>query len=86
MKIRITETVADWFEDRTITLRKDLYDNYKLVALGNNLIWTLKCYSKGRYMEKYDLAPTSKERINEIIKELNITEIEENLYCKVNQN
>lgn len=85
MKIRITETVADWFEDRVIELRTDLYDEYKLVALGNNLIWTLKCYSKGKYITKYDLAPTNKERIQKIVKELNITDVTENIYCKLNQ-
>ncbi len=86
MKIRITVTVSDWFEDRTIELNTSLYDEYKLVAKGNNMIWSLECFSKGKYITHYDLAPTGKERINEIIKQLNITEIKENIYCKVNQN
>lgn len=85
MKIRITETVADWFQDRTINLNTYLYDNYKLVALGTSMLWTLKCYSKGKYITKYDLAPTNKERIQKIVKELNITDVTENIYCKLNQ-
>jgi len=85
MKILITETVSDWFEDRVIELMTNVYDKYKLVAKGNNMIWSLECFSKGKYITHYDLAPTSKERINEIIKELNITEIKENIYCKVNK-
>jgi len=84
MKIRITVDVSDWFEDRVHELKTERYSSYKLIALGNNMVWTLLCCNdKGIEVERFTLAPTGIESMEKIIEKLKITDIKENIYCKI---
>lgn len=82
MKIRITEYSADWFVDRLIELDTSKYKSYSLSALGTNMIWTLDCYTKTGWNDRFFLAPSGND-IKKLVKELNITDIKENMYCKI---
>ncbi len=76
MKINVTVSVSDWFEDKQIELDIKRFDYFTMEC--KSLLWTLHCWKgkqseKPQLMESYALAPY--QSINKIIDELDIREI-----------
>lgn len=73
MKIWVTVTVSDWFEDKPIELDVKRFSFFTLEC--KSLLWTLHCwkgehYNKYQLIESHDLAPN--QNINTLIDELDI--------------
>lgn len=76
MKIYVTRTVSDWFEDKPIELDIKQFDYFSLECLS--LLWTLHCWKgkqweKKQIIESHDLAPN--QSISKLLDELDIREI-----------
>lgn len=78
MKILITKSVSDWFEDEWIELDTTKFDHYKLRA--NEMVWQLECFKtkfgESFYIDHFDISPQFDVKI--LIRELNVTEIKGN--------
>lgn len=76
MKIYVTVTAADWFEDRSMELDPKKFDYFSLEC--KSLLWTLNCftgkyYGKQQIVESFTLAPG--QSIKKLVDELDIREI-----------
>lgn len=73
MKIYVTVTVSDWFEDRPIELDVKSFSFFTLEC--KSLLWTLHCwkghhFTKYQLLESHELSPS--QSINYLIDELDI--------------
>jgi hypothetical protein len=76
MKIYVTVTASDWFEDKPIELDIKRFEYFSLEC--QSLLWTLHCWTgkqweKQQIVESHDLAPN--QSISRLIDELDIREI-----------